>query len=392
MDFTFDKLFEFDMGDCPVIFGIRFLAIFRKKPLSRHHLRHDKTCLNCGTIVGERYCTHCGQENTEPKENVWHLIGHFFADITHFDSQIFTTLKDLILRPGYLTREYAAGRRVKYLNPIRMYIFISAIFFLVMFAGTEEEHKGGVEESTHVTNIFRQQFADSLRGTTGGVAAADSVRRGVNREIAARLDTTEAVKAGDESMFFSFGSGGKLTIDLTENKYNSLREYDSIEPRLPDSSRNSGLWGWILRRNVQLKEEHGGRSKMHIEQNLQHSIPKIMFVLLPLFALFVSWFYSRKKYYYVQHAIFTIHFHSFLFLLFMVVVLVSKQLTSYQAVMWIFFGTYVLAYLYLVAALRGMYQQAVWLSALKGLAIGVLYLLAIMVTVMTMILLAFWRA
>jgi len=387
--------------------------------LSRHHLRHDKTCLNCGTIVGERYCTHCGQENTEPKEGVGHLIGHFFADITHFDSQIFTTLKDLILRPGFLTREYAAGRRVRYLNPIRMYVFISAVFFLVMFAGTEEEHKGVGEESTHATNLFRQKFADSLReagdnggakGLTGGeggkVSASggvsggagvgskvgDSGRRVVNREIAARLDTTEAVKPGDESMFFAFGSGGKLTIDLTENKYNSLREYDSIEPRLPDSSRNSGLWGWVLRRNVQLKEEHGGRSKMHIEQNLQHSIPKIMFVLLPLFALFVSWFYSRKKYYYVQHAIFTIHFHSFLFLLFMVVLLVSKQLTSYQAVMWVFFGSYVLAYVYLVAALRGMYQQAVWLSALKALAIGLMYLLAIMVTVMTMILLAFWRA
>ena len=178
--------------DCPVLirklsvskrscrrvgYGKPFLAIFRKKPLSRHHLRHDKTCLNCGTIVGERYCTHCGQENTEPKESIGHLIGHFFADITHFDSQIFTTLKDLILRPGFLTREYAAGRRVKYLNPIRMYIFISAIFFLVMFAGNEEEHKAGVgEESTHAANIFRQRFADSLREAK--VSAGDKASSG----------------------------------------------------------------------------------------------------------------------------------------------------------------------------------------------------------------------
>ena len=286
-----------------------------------------------------------------------------------------------------------------------------------MFAGSEEEHKGVGEESAHAANIFRQRFADSLReakvpagsdggakaatgeamaasgGATSGVAAArDSVRKVVNGEIAARLDTTEAVKAGDESMFFAFGSGGKLTIDLTENKYKTLREYDSIEPRLPDSSRNSGLWGWVLRRNVQLKEEHGGRSKMHIEQNLQHSIPKIMFVLLPLFALFVSWFYSRATYYYVQHAIFTIHYHSFIFLLFLVVLLVTKPMESYQAILWTVLASYLLAYVYLVAALRGMYQQAVWLSALKALAIGLLYLLAIMVTVMTMIGLAFWRA
>ena len=143
---------------------------------------------------------------------------------------------------------------------------------------------------------------------------------------------------------------------------------------------------------MQLKEEHGGRSKMHIEHNLQHSIPKIMFVLLPLFAWFVSWFYNRKKYYYVQHAIFTIHFHSFLFLLFMVVMLVTKPMESYQAIMWTVFASYLLVYVYLVAALRGMYQQAVWLSALKGLAIGLLYLLAIMVTIMSMLAWAFYRA
>jgi hypothetical protein len=278
-----------------------------------------------------------------------------------------------------------------------MYIFISAIFFLVMFAGSEEEHKAVGEESTHVTNLFRQKLADSLREAgknvpAGGVAAADSVRKVVDGEIAERLDTTEAVKAGEEAMYFSFGSGGKLVINLTENKYNSLREYDSIEPRLPDSLRNSGIGGWFLRRNVQLKEEHGGRSKMRIEQNLQHSIPKIMFVLLPLFAWFVSWFYSRATYYYVQHAIFTIHYHSFLFLLFMVVLLITKPMTSFQAIMWTVLASYLLAYVYLVAALRGMYRQAVWLSALKGLAIGLLYLLAIMVTIMSMIAWAFFRS
>ena len=359
---------------------------FRKKTVSRHHLRHDKTCLNCGGIVTERYCSHCGQENTEPKESLGHLIGHFFADVTHFDSQIFTTLKDLVFRPGFLTREYVAGRRLKYLNPIRMYIFISAVFFLVVFAGIEG-HEGAEasEKSEHATNVFRQRFADSLRGSS-----SDTVRERVNREMAERLDTAKEAKG--ESVFFSFGTGGKIIIDLTENKYNTLREYDSIQPYLPDSSRGKGFWGWVSRKNVQKKEEHGGRSHTHVEEDLTHMIPKIMFVLLPLFAWFISWFYSRKKYYYVQHAIFSIHFHSFVFLLFLVVTLISKLITNYKAEIALVLGAYLLTLVYLVAALRGMYRQAVWMSVLKGVAVWLIYVVVILVTMWVLVMLAFLRA
>jgi len=222
-----------------------------------------------------------------------------------------------------------------------MYIFISAIFFLVVFAGSEEEHKEPGGEESHATNLFRQHFSDSLRGGNG-----DSLRTVVNREIAARLD----------------------------------------------SARSTGLWGWISRKNVQKKEEHAGRSHTHVEEDLTHMIPKIMFVLLPLFALFISWFYSRKKYYYVQHAIFSIHFHSFVFLLFWVVTLVCKPITSYKLVIGVILGAYLLAFVYLVAALRGMYRQAVWMSLLKGMAIGLIYVVTIVGTVWALIMLAFLRA
>jgi hypothetical protein len=363
--------------------------------VSRHHLRHDKTCLNCGFLVEERYCSHCGQENTEPKESLGHLIGHFFADITHFDSKFFTTLKDLVFRPGFLTREYVAGRRLRYLNPIRMYVFISAVFFLVLFAGQEEQEKAG--EETHAANVFRQRFADSLRAagkqTDGGqgVAGGDSIRKNINGEIAAKLDTTEKVKAGEESIFFAVG-GPKIVIDLVENKYRTVREYDSIESHLPDSSRNTGLWGWVMRRNVQLKEEHGGRSRIHIEQNLQHTIPKIMFVLLPLFALFTGWFYSRKKYYYVQHAFFSIHYHSFVFLLFLVVLLAGKVISSDKVNIILTVGAIAVAFVYLVAGLMRMYGQSLWLSLGKAMAICLLYLVSIVLTLWTLVALAFIRA
>jgi len=59
--------------------------------------RKEKNCLNCVTTVVGKYCHLCGQENVEPKESVWHLISHFFNDITHFDGKFFGSFKDLLL-------------------------------------------------------------------------------------------------------------------------------------------------------------------------------------------------------------------------------------------------------------------------------------------------------
>jgi len=79
--------------------------------LSKGRLRTEKICLNCGTEITDRFCPHCGQENIEPKQSVWHLINHFFSDITHFDGKFFITVKDLFAKPGFLSKEYMAGRR-----------------------------------------------------------------------------------------------------------------------------------------------------------------------------------------------------------------------------------------------------------------------------------------
>ncbi len=103
--------------------------------------RKEKNCLNCGTTVVGKYCHNCGQENVDPKESVWQLLSHFFSDITHFDGKFFSTLKDLLFKPGFLSKEYMNGRRARYLNPIRMYLFTSFIFFLVFFSSFHFDDK-----------------------------------------------------------------------------------------------------------------------------------------------------------------------------------------------------------------------------------------------------------
>ena len=96
--------------------------------------RKEKKCLNCNALIYGRFCHICGQENLIPKETFLYLVRHFIEDLTLFDGKFFATLKYLLLRPDFLSYEYMRGRRLSYLNPIRMYVFTSAIFsFLLSF-------------------------------------------------------------------------------------------------------------------------------------------------------------------------------------------------------------------------------------------------------------------
>ncbi len=110
--------------------------------MSHNPERKEKNCLNCDTQIHGRFCHVCGQENIYTKEKFWSLAKHFVYDILHFDGQFFNTLKFLFTKPGFVARQYAEGKRASYLHPIRMYMFTSAVFFLVLFSTKKIEING----------------------------------------------------------------------------------------------------------------------------------------------------------------------------------------------------------------------------------------------------------
>ena len=328
----------------------------------KQHLRHENNCLNCGSIVQERYCSHCGQENTEVKESFGHLIRHFFEDVTHYDSKFFVTIKDLIFKPGFLTKEYLAGRRASYLHPIRMYVFISFLYFLAAFAFS---HSGArFEEATkeRMVHVAKKEIADSMHqllSETGNSSKEDSVKKAVVSNTLSRLKLDSIRESAIE---FQLIAG----ID-----YKYLKSYDSLQHALPEAQRDKGIKPWLYGRWLATIERYGEAVVELLVEKTQHAIPKLMFLLLPLFALFLKLFYDRKKYYYADHAIFSLHFHSAVFLLFLVFTLINKALPSLAAYATIL--ELLLVIIFLVTALKNTYQQSVFISISKALALGLLY-------------------
>ena len=327
--------------------------------------RKDKNCLNCNAAINGRYCSICGQENIEPKESVSHLIKHFFEDITHFDGKFFSSLKYVVTKPGYLATEYAAGRRMSYLNPVRFYVFTSFIFFLIIF--TFFVSTGDVIKISNSPTILTKK--DSLK-------LFKSLKEEGN-------DSLEAIKV---MRIYGIDSLQKLEKKSQQSNgfrpysYKNRREFDSLD-KIKKIDRNF-LSRILIERQFRLQEKlikDPAAAKEDLKEKGLHLIPQVLLLSLPFFALLLKILYARRKrFYYVSHIIFSIHFYIFVYIS-IIGILVIKELgkiphlgfldvvRNYSWIIFVF---------YLYKAVRNFYEQGRGKTILKLfiLSFGLIFL------------------
>ncbi|MGZ5246631.1 MAG: DUF3667 domain-containing protein [Flavitalea sp.] len=266
--------------------------------MSHQNERTDKICLNCGTEVAGRFCQVCGQENVEIKESFWHLVTHFFNDITHFDGKFFTTVGLLLRKPGMLSAEYMKGRRMKYLNPIRMYVFTSFVFFLIFF------------------NLFSVDKWDTGTNDSQNSDSANLSRNEMRDSILSEIRRDSVLTDNNNNLNFNINKS-----------YSSIREFDSIQATLPQNEREGWLGRQLIHRKIKSSGQSGGEQAWikNLLNKFLHLLPYLLFVSLPLFALFLKLLYFRKKdYYFADHAIFLIHLYIFTFIFILITLGLSK--------------------------------------------------------------------
>jgi len=343
--------------------------------LSHFKVRRESNCLNCGTEVQGRYCHFCGQENIEPKESAWHLITHFFKDITHFDGNFFSTLKYLMTKPGFLSREYMLGRRAAYLNPIRMYIFTSAFFFLLFF------------------NFFKSPKSDFSNDITFNQKTLSQIDKMDSTEFAEF--TREINRDDDKPAVPMTRAEFKLYVDTTmpfnnyqviTSRYKSVAEYDSA---LKAGKQHNWLQRKFTYRILKINEKYKGKGKEAMgsfKELILHSLPQMLFISLPLLALLLKMLYFRRKeYYYVSHGIFSVHFYIFAFIVLLFVFLLNalhKQL-HIPLIGWIHALVFLGTFFYLYKAMRKFYRQRRAKTIAKFLLL--LFLFLIMLTFLVVI-------
>ncbi|SHH06862.1 DUF3667 domain-containing protein [Flavobacterium defluvii] len=246
--------------------------------MSHNKIREDKTCLNCRHVVEQKFCPNCGQENSDSRKTFHHLFIHFFEDLTHYENAFWKTIKNLLFKPATLTKEYLSGKRLSYLAPVRLYIFISFItFFLIaMFPNkvSDKLNKGEKEISTSLVNQDKKEEKSKYK---------------------------------------------------THFELRPMKEIDSIQKYGKEDEKLSEFEYWLYEKSVHVTEHNTKREIIEkFIESFFHNIPKILFIIMPFFAFFLWIFHNKKKWYYFDHGIFTLHYFSFLLLIFLIMFIIDR--------------------------------------------------------------------
>jgi len=341
--------------------------------------RKEKNCLNCNAQVQGKYCHVCGQENIEPKESALHLVNHFFQDITHFDGKFFSTLGLLIKRPGFLSAEYARGRRASYLNPIRMYIFTSAFFFLIFFTFYKVEPKKMLENaSINGKTLAETEQMDSL--------AFAKYTADINKEAgkpAVPMTRTMFRQYYDSTLTAVLKNGSMGGLHFTPGNYQSKKEYDSL--LATGKKKHNWFEQMLVHKQLEIDEKYKGREGEAMKTMWEvflHKLPQVLFISLPLLALLLKLLYIRRKeFYYVSHGIFSIHFYIFIFIVMFFLFGLSKlnDELHWTAIKVVRNILSLAIFFYLYKAMRNFYQQGRAKTILKFLLLCFLFLLILAV-------------
>ncbi|RMB11794.1 DUF3667 domain-containing protein [Eilatimonas milleporae] len=417
------------------------------------------TCMNCGAVLAGPYCHACGQKDDDIRRPVWTFLLQFLENTFAADSRSLNTLLLLIVMPGGLTRRFMAGHRARFVPPVRLYVLVSILFFLVLSianvaildiaiepkapvpstSGTMPEHIPGTraeaEAAPQVPGAVPAEQPDQAQPGREGVVplevdqqGGDTAVPGTSVPVSSERGTSPGIlndiltrnEDGSLSLSLDIETEGTVTPeDIRQRLLDELAASDGLtaEERaeieafvntdLPpvldtavlaaakaDKGDTVGLLdGFPYDINVGMfvrltDETRQGLSQEDIDAVLLDPdisdyvkeatrgftralkepqrfndlfnkwLPRALFVLVPFFALILRLFHWGGKRYYVNQLIFSLHFHSFLFLLMTAMVLIIPAYGGELGIQLFWWGTS----LYLIIALKVGQQQG-WVRA-----------------------------
>jgi hypothetical protein len=312
--------------------------------------RKSDRCLNCGAHLDHsfEYCPHCGQENDDRQMSFGRLFVDFFSNYFSLDSKFGRSIKPFFLQPGMLTREFMEGRRMKYANPIRLYLVVSLIhFFLFSLTMDKKASKNdGIIKSSPVQ-------IDSKSDSTE-----------VEEEplpIITSLDELDTLETSENSSFFISGSDWKTIAGMTKKdglRYTVEQIEDSIK-----NERKKPIPRYLTSKLIKLMN-----SELHsINMYIVGKIPGVMFFLLPFYALLLKIFFSKRLY--INHIVHSLHIHSFTFTMLSVLWIINLISETFSDKIAVVFPIVLLIYIILSFknTYRISYKTAIWKVLLTGL-------------------------
>lgn len=339
-------------------------------------LTTNKPCKNCEESFNEsfEFCPYCGQKAKDDL-TIGVLFYNTISNYFSFDARFLKSFIPLMFKPGYLARRFVAGKRLLYLHPAQMYLFISVVFFF-MFSFKIREYNSNldkaikkgfeIERSTDSIEVVPldsakvAKIANPLKNTMLMEGMSDADR--------AELDSVFALTTNPKKIDnnFSFGYDTKKLDSLIAN---DAPEKEQL--KVLGMKEDTGFFGKLFyKQGLKFHKNKGGG----ILQAFYDSIPISLFVLLPIFALILKIFFWRRGTF-AHHLVFSFYYFSFLFVSMCIILGVNF---IWDIPDWIDWLVLLSTFVYLVAAIKHFYQQGFIISFIKSGIVSFLYMMFVL--------------
>ncbi|HUH27898.1 DUF3667 domain-containing protein [Gelidibacter sp.] len=347
--------------------------------------RSLKECNNCIQQFESHFphCPYCGQKSGDNLTlNV--LFNNTISNYFSVDARFFKSFIPLMVKPGYLPKQFIIGRRMMYLHPAQMYLFISIIFFFLFSFISRDQVEGfdiEIKKDIEQSNNFR----DSIRKASQVKLMNDvyEPKIEVENSLVINPKSIDSITKKEKNK-----SNSIFNIPFNEMEIDSMVAAGASDEDIYKKLGMEADAGYFTKRVYkQILKFFKTKSAGSILQTFYDSIPLAMFILLPIFALILKLFYFRKGRF-VHHLVFTFYFFAFLFCVFSWLVLANLIWKDFPG--WIMTFAMFSIFFYLLFAIRRFYTERWLRSIIKSSAISFLFLSIVLpFTFLVMVVMAF---
>lgn len=349
----------------------------RLRRIRRHSVPAYVHCKNCGETLRGMYCHRCGQYALDPEQPFWKYFKQYFENVYQFNSKVWQTLWLLFRRPGILTLEFIAGKINSYVHPLRLFMFISALFFLAvaLFIPENVDIALGPREK-QLSELRDPDMLRALQVSQGDDEDYDLLRKDTTVWVAGAREEFR----GLESIAGVIDRPGRDTLQvripgfLLEEGYLVSAPGDSIHwssssPLRPESTKQDSE-AQDLRREMVYAHIIGWFSKW---------LPVILLLFIPFFALLLKIFFHRRKMFYMGHFVTALHLHSVQLILVFITLLGAQWIDRPGCYALLLLGFYLL---HMVCVFHRVYGDGWVKTSFKALLIHGFYMLVMSVVLL----------
>lgn len=364
-------------------------------------------CLNCSTPLDteDKYCHQCGQLNSKKQLALKDFFGEFFSNIFSYDSRIWRTIKHLLFKPGFVSKQFIKGKRLSYANPFRFFLSVCIVFFLMIQTIELVEKYTGEEVKKSISENYKRDSGANNSKTTAASKANSEVKT-LTEEEPKEIEEKPYVGKFIADQIREEQSNNKISDSLAvKNKiddvnnltqkhldslgsiqsfFEQLEHYESFtaqnditdpEKALAKMEHDNTKWNQAIYEKTLLLKNIGDNPSLLIDIILP-KLPVFLFLFTPVLTLFLWLLYLRRDYTYMEHLIFAFNVFTFVFLSMIIITVI--ELISFNYVNLASFFFLLIGPIYFYKAMRNFYDQKRFKTVIKFLIVSFIFVIGLM--------------